>query len=173
MGGDRAVIEAVRILAGTNKFTAAWSADAEVVSVDVMARTCEVRIVSGKTANSLPGVRLMASVDDGILVVPAVGSTVVVILADQITPYVAQYSEVDTIVLRGGDLGGLVKVEDLVTRLNNLENKVNDLLTAYNSHTHPGVQSGGSSTGATTSGGGGQVTLTDRADIENEKIKQG
>lgn len=48
----------------------------------------------------------------------------------------------------------------LETEFNNLKDKFNDLVTSYNSHTHSGVQSGGSSTG-TPSG----VALPSTADI--------
>lgn len=40
------------------------------------------------------------------------------------------------IVMNGGDLGGLVKVQSLVSKLNRLENALNGLITKFNSHTH-------------------------------------
>ncbi len=43
--------------------------DAEVVSVDRGARTCKVKLVSGKSSNEIEA-RLMASVDDGAIRYP-------------------------------------------------------------------------------------------------------
>ena len=61
--------------------------DAEVVSVDRGARTCKVKLVSGKSANEIE-VRLMASVDDGAYMLPATGSTVVVALGETVQPLI-------------------------------------------------------------------------------------
>jgi hypothetical protein len=71
-----------------------------------------------------------------------------------------------------GSLGGLVKVNDLLTKINNLEYTLNALIDKFNSHTHPGVSSGSSSTAPTTSQEGGRITPTQLNEIENTKIKQ-
>lgn len=42
----------------------------------------------------------------------------------------------ESIEFNGGEFGGLVKVEELTTKLNNLENLVNSLVTKYNTHVH-------------------------------------
>ena len=73
----------------------------------------------------------------------------------------------DTITLNDGAYGGLVKVIDLVTKLNNLENKVNSIITAYNAHSHPG---NGLPTASTITG---SLIPTNRNDIENTKINHG
>jgi len=76
----------------------------------------------------------------------------------------------DTI-FNGGTLDGMVKVGDLVTKLNNLENKVNDLVTWSSTHTHTGVTPGPGSTG-TAVGVVGTLTPTQQSELENTKIKQ-
>lgn len=76
--------------------------------------------------------------------------------------------------LLDGSLGGLVKVIDLTTKLNNLENLVNDLISKYNSHTHILTLSSGTGTAAPTVTTETQtLTPTNRGDIENTNITHG
>ena len=72
-----------------------------------------------------------------------------------------------------GSYGGLVQVINLVQKLNNLENLVNDLVAKFNMHVHPGVQSGAGSTGPTVSLETGTLTPTEQADIENTEVTHG
>lgn len=172
MGGNRSIQEAIQILSGTHLADKVYFIDAIVKSVDEQARTCVVVALSGKAGNEFT-TRLMASVDDGVLIIPAVESTVVISMSDFNTPAIVQYSEVEKIVLRGGDLGGLVKVIKLTEKLNNLEELLNDLVEKYNTHTHAGVTSGSSSTAVTTAIETGIITPTQRNEIENDKINHG
>jgi len=169
---SRDIKDAINILTGNNLSDRLYFIDAEVKTVDEQARTCVVIALSGKVGNEFTA-RLMASVDDGILAVPVVGSTVVISGSDFTIPAVIQYSEIEKIVFRGGDLGGMVKVIELTEKLNNLEELLNDLITKYNTHTHAGVTSGSSSTAVTTAIETGTITPTQRADIENDKITHG
>ena len=78
------------------------------------------------------------------------------------------------ITLNNGSLGGLVKLNDLVNRLNLIENKVNSLIGKYNSHTHILTLSTGTGTAApTATTEAGTLTPTQPQDIENDKIIQG
>jgi hypothetical protein len=150
--------------------TAKLYADAVVVSVDETNRSAVVELL-GEHPVEIP-VRLMAAVDDGVLVLPEVDSTVIVALADE--PYIAMFSGVEKIILRGGQFDGLVKVADLVTKLNNLENKVNDLVSKFNAHTHVLTLSTGTGTAApTVAPVAGTLTPTQQTDLENENITHG
>ena len=168
---DRSIQESIQILSGTHLADKLYYLDCEVKSVDESKRTCVVIALSGKVGSEFTA-RLMASVDDGFLIIPVVGSTVVVSSSDFNTASIVQYSEVEKIVLRGGDLGGLVKVINLTSKLNNLENKLNSLVLKYNTHTH-NVTAVGSPTGPGLQPETGQLTPTVRSDIENTKITQG
>ena len=167
----RAIQEAIQILSGTHLADKLYFIDAEVNSVDEQARSCTVTALSGKVGSEYT-VRLMASVDDGLLMIPVVGSSVVVCSSDFVTGSIIQYSGIDHISIRGGDLGGLVKVIDLTEKLNNLENKLNSLILKYNTHTH-NVTAVGSPTGPGLQPETGTLTPTQRADIENDKISHG
>ena len=78
----------------------------------------------------------------------------------------------DGIVMNGGELGGLVKVEDVTTRLNIIEKDINALKKALTGWT-PVPQDGGSALKAgVNSWAGKSLQLSKRGDYENEKVKQ-
>lgn len=78
----------------------------------------------------------------------------------------------DGITLNGGSFGGLVKVEDLTSRLNAIENDINSLKQVF-SVWSPVAQDGGSALKANVASWAAQaLTLTKRGDYENEKVKQ-
>jgi hypothetical protein len=170
---DRSIREAIQYLAGNHRTDKVTLIDATVNSVDEAARTCECTAVTGSVGSPIPGVRLMASVDDGILVIPAVDSTVAVAMSIFTDPLIISYSEVDRIILRGGDLGGLVKVADLVSRLNLVEADINNLKSAFSAWTPVPNDGGAALKASSATWTGQQLAETIRADIENENITQG
>jgi hypothetical protein len=171
--------EAIQQLAGTKFLNVTTVALAEVISVNVAECTCQCSTISGTTTAQLITVSLMAEVEDGLLLVPETGSTVLVGYNKEILPFILMYSGLDAatfwvnnvITLKDGSLGGIPIVGALVQKINNLENKVNQLLSAYNSHVHPDPVSG--STGTTTVPVTGILTPTVRADIENLNVTHG
>jgi hypothetical protein len=167
-----AIREAINKITGNHMADRVYAVDGIVLSVNPIARVCSCEIVNGRTNAIFDEVRLMANVDDGFLISPTVGSNVTIIFSDFTLPYIAQYSGIDKIIFRGGDLGGLVKVEALTTKLNNLENKVNSLLGKYNIHVHP-VIAVGSLSGVTPLVESGILTPTIRLEIENSNISHG
>lgn len=128
----------------------------EVISVDNDTRTAVVKDVAEFTAN------LMPEVADGLMLIPAVGSSVYVLQG-----VIIGYSDIDEIWLRGTQYGGLVRVSDLVDKLNALENKVNGIINTFNLHTHAGT--GSPPTPTIT----GTLTPTQITDIENTKVQHG
>lgn len=153
-----------------------------VTEVNLSSRSCTCTPMGGSTSSDLTNVQLMAEVDDGILLVPVIGSTVIVCHAERNVPYIALFSElqkiflitVDGIQLQGGEFGGLIKIEDLVTKLNNLEQAFNDLVTKFNEHTHILTLTSGTGTAAPTVTQETTVlTETTREDIENDSITHG
>lgn len=159
---DRSIQQAIQILSGTHLADKVYAVDASVLSVDESTRTASVQIISGKATNTIT-VKLMSAVDDGLLIVPAVGSTVNVILSDFTLPYVTQYSEVDKIVLRGGDLGGLIKILQLTEKLNKLVLQVTQELPKIAA----GIATGG---GSYTPG---TLDQFNKNDYENKVITHG
>lgn len=169
---------------GSNVFSA------EVTAVDVDTRSCTVTSISDEVETEYTNVWLMPEIADGILYVPKVGSTVIIGNNADLQPYVLMWSELEKILwvadgtpiqmdkdgvkLFGDNYDGLVKVADLTTKLNNLENLVNDLITKYNMHTHILTLTVGTGTAApTTTTETDTLTPTTQSEIENTKVKHG
>jgi hypothetical protein len=169
---DRAIRDAILQITGNHLSDKVYAIDAVVISVDTTTRTCVCQAVSGRANNIFNDVRLMASADDGILIIPEIDSNVCIILSDYSEPYISQYGGIDRIILRGGDLGGLVKAAVLTVKLNNLEKLMNNLITKFNSHTH-NVTAVGSPTGPNITPEGGSLTTTTQAELENKNISHG
>lgn len=169
---DRDIRELVRHLAGTHQVDTLIFIDVEVDSVDPDAMTCQGTAITGPTGNAIADIRLMSSVDDGVLLLPTEGSTISVLMSTFAGPIMVGWSGLDKIILFGGDLGGLVKVVELTEKLNNLEKAYNDLVEKFNAHTH-NVTAVGSPTGPNIAPEGTTLTLTVRTDIENPNITQG
>lgn len=99
-----------------------------VTEVDQL--TCAVEIGDAV----ISGVRLRASLserDRQIVLVPKVGSAVTLasLSGDLNDLVVVQVDEVEKIIINGGQLGGLVNIETLTE-------KINELVDAFNRHTH-------------------------------------
>lgn len=164
---------------------------AEVDSVNEAARTCSCTLISGTSDISLTQVNLMAEVNDGLLRLPTVGSTVYILSTPGVTPWVDVFSELDKIFyvagggtfliwkdgieLMGKKYGGIPEVEALVKQINAIENLLNDIISKYNSHTHILTLSSGTGTAATTltQETGTISPVTKRADLENTKVQHG
>lgn len=141
MSADRQIAEAVQKLAGTHLTDEMYMLVCTVDAVDVDSRTCDCTAVTGTAVTDMPGVQLMAEVDDGMLYIPAVGSTVIVMYSKRNVPYIALYSELSAIYcvvgnttlditnglirFNDGAFGGLTKTLELKAQLQ----KTNDLLT--------------------------------------------
>lgn len=77
------------------------------------------------------------------------------------------------LIFNGGKNGGLPFSQPLQKSISALQKQVNDLIDRFNSHTHPGVSSGSSSTGKTITTGPAKTSeYMTLADIENKAIQQ-
>jgi hypothetical protein len=186
---SRAIQEAVQKLAGVQLRDEVYLVQCTVDSVDISKRSCTCTSVTGDAIGEIPDVQLMAAVDDGFLLVPAVGSTVFVTYSKRHSPVILLFSQLDQVLLVTGDstvtlkngllqfndgsYGGLIKINDLVSKINNLENLLNDLVSKYNTHTHTGVSTGGGTSGPTATQEASSLTPTKTSDIENSLITHG
>lgn len=187
--------EAIREYAGAGRFEVFTG---KVSAVDEGATTCEVDIEEELT---IFDVRLRAVITDdtGVWVLPKVGSFVQIAQIEGGTDFVLlRASEVDKVfvkigdktleittdgfVFNGGNNDGLVKVNELVDQLNKIEDKVNDLISKFNNHTHAITAvpttcpaGAGTATGTTSTTGTPEpttLTNTTKTDIENPDITQ-
>jgi len=139
---------------------------------------CTVESISGKATTNIENVALQADISDGELKVPVIGSTVIVAYSKYSNPFLAFVSDIESYYYYGntwqqgdGSFGGWVKVIDLVTKLNNVENLLNDLIGKYNVHTHSG---GGGPIGPPTPTEPTIISpITQRSDLENTEATHG
>ena len=129
----------------------------------VSGNLCEVEI--GNIV--IPDVRLRASEldDDGeMLVTPKVGSAVTVgsLSGDLAHLVVLQVDHIETIVINGGKLGGLINIEQLTK-------KINEFVATFNSHTHDVTVSHPGGT-FTTIKPASSASSFKKGDYEDEKI---
>ncbi len=149
----------------------------KVKAVDANARTCDVEVGGSYTRL---GVRLRAIEDGaqkGFILYPKVNSYVHISMSDgnRNIWYLSMASEVDNIELNGGQFGGLIKIQDLVDKVNRLENKVNDHINLFNAHIHdvPQAPSGTLPSAPTLSQDTPIAPLTQVSDLENPIVKHG
>lgn len=162
--------EAVRALSKTNNEINCIVCTVD--SIDTTKKTCYCLPIDESKAD-LMNVRLMADNKTGFLIIPKVGSVVIVSYISNEMTYVSMFSEVDEIQLNGDNYGGLVRIQELTDKLNNLENAFNQHLVLYNAHTHAGVTSGGSSTAVPTAVDTNVLTPTVKTELENQTVKHG
>lgn len=189
---DRGILAAVQKMTGTYNLDQVYLVTGTCTNIDEAAGTCDVEAVSGNATTLISGVKFQAAIGDGVDFIPAEDSVVKVLFSKYTTPLIVQYSDIEKmiyaanglrmdfeaaeincedIVINGGSLGGLVKVIDLTTKLNNLENKVNSIISTFNTHTHTSGGAG-SPTTPPVAPISGTLTPTQQSDIENTKIKQ-
>ena len=114
---------------------------------------------------------LNAEGNDGELRYPVIGSKVWVAISLRNEASIFQFDLLDTYILitqtltqfNDGSFGGLVKVNELLTKINRLESN-------FNSHIHSGVTTGGGVSGTVAT----PITPpTQLSDLENKKITHG
>lgn len=125
-----------------------------------------------------PDVRKRAAIgtgDDakkGIVITPVSGSSVIVSrIGDSDELFVEMFSEVESVVFNGGENEGLVKVKELTNKINALENDINNLKTAFSTWVIVPSDGGAALKLITTTWFGSQLAVTNKSDIQNEKIK--
>lgn len=206
MSIDRSIIESIQRISGSQLTDKVSFFAAIVDSVDEDSRTCTATTLNSQGEVTMENIKLMGSVDDGFLLIPALDSTIIIGYSTMNEPFVAQFSAIDKVVIivgtnnvsieitndeilienkdsklalsdslikfNEGNLGGLVKVEQILEKINNLESKVNAIITAFNSHVHTGVTTGAGSSAVSPTQVSGALTPTTKSEIENTKIVQ-
>lgn len=127
----------------------------------------------------LSDVRLKAVADGKteqvIMAIPAVGSRVLAgsLTGDYRDLAVLSLENFDTLILGGKGYGGMVKVEELVGRLNKIEKEINELKQAISAWKPVSMDGGGALLTALTKWLTVELTETKRDEIENVKIVHG
>lgn len=151
---DRSVITAIQKAAGTFKEDSVKLYVGVVKDFDEDKATCNVIIENDVV---LPNVKLQSAICDGLLIIPKKDSTVYVLTSTYNDSLIVQFSDIEKyylqvgessftifndaqsggeqIVLNDGSYKGIVKVEDLVKKINAIEDKVNAINTAIKTTT--------------------------------------
>lgn len=191
---------AIQRLAGTYDLTHKIDVYVAEVSseIDIATRTVEVKTISFDTEISIPSVKVMASIDNGIIPAPTLGSMVLVGYNLMVDPFIILCSSIDYwlvyignisykisadgIALNGDGYGGLMQIAPSITAWNNLQNDVNNLKTLFNTLSTTIVPT--STVGSpdafqalfiTTMASyiSNSIPVTSQSDIENTKVKHG
>lgn len=172
MGSEnRDLAEAIRKLSGMDDLTQSSFA-CRVSNIDTTKYTCDCAPIDGSA--DFKGVRYNANGLKGFVLEPKDDSIVIITVTSNTTAFVSMVSEVNQIYLNGDNEGGLVKVSDLVDRINDIKDVVNDLITKYNTHTHILTLSAGTGTAApTTTTEPSTIPITTVNELSNNKVKHG
>lgn len=154
MDDYRELKDRLKALGDRSRIVTIWQGKVNSVSGMV----CEVQIGS----IAVPGVRLKASElesENVMVVVPKVGTAVTIgsLSGDLSQLVVLKVDEAESVIVNGGKLGGLINI-DVLTQ------KINELISTFNSHTH--VCPNGA-TGVPVNG----AQMLSKGDYEDEKVK--
>jgi len=144
--------------------------------LEVNGEFCDLQPLDDSAA--LLDVKLIAGTSKTpLLITPVKDSVVIATFLTKDTAFVSLYSEIESVQIRGDQFGGLIKIEELVKKINTLENKLNDLITKFNSHIHittATILIGGPGVIAPPANQETPITpTTQKSDLENEAIKHG
>lgn len=95
--------DAIAQLAGTYQKDDVYMVACTVTDVNEPTRTCTCTSITGKSNTELQNVQLMAEVDDGMLLIPSIGSTIIVGYSKRNVPYIALFSQIDKVVIVTGN----------------------------------------------------------------------
>ena len=123
--------EAIRTLSGMDQLSYE-TLICKVKSVDEANFTCECEPIDGSA--DFFGVLLNADKKKGFVLVPKVGSFVVISQMSETTSCVVMVSDVSQVYIAGDENGGLVKVQILNAALNNLQTEINTLKATLSSN---------------------------------------
>lgn len=107
--------DAIAQLAGTYQKDDVYMVACTVTDVNEATRTCTCTSVTGKSSTDLQNVQLMAEVDDGMLLIPSIGSTIIVGYSKRNVPYVALFSQIDKVVIITGSSSITQTTDSIIT----------------------------------------------------------
>lgn len=149
-----------------------YSKVCKVLSVDLEERTCEVEPLAGGA--DIPAVRLQASMEQtsGLLLVPEVGSFVVITWLNKNQAFVSLASTVQEIQLNGYQYGGLIVYDKIKTEIDKNSQFLDQLKQILDSWV-PVAQDGGAALKAAWTAISSTVQTADLSDITNDTVKHG
>lgn len=120
-----------------------YSLIGKAVNVDEDKRVCDFEPIDDLATRE--GVRLQSVISEskGFVLIPKEGSNIVVSFFDSSLGFVSLTSELNKIIwdvdltqINGGKNGGLINIQPLIDKINQLENALNSHIIIFNSHIH-------------------------------------
>ena len=176
MIANRQIIESIQEIAGTRDKSIPELVICTVISVDTDSQTIDAKPLTSKSSVNFEGAFLGASEEEknnGLLYIPKIGSLVGIIQQSSIYSRVVLFSEIESINFLGGAYGGLIKIEELVKKVNAIEQDLNDLKQAFTSWLVVPSDGGGALKAITSTWSSAIITETQKSELENTKIKHG
>ena len=151
-----------------------------VSNVNESARLCDVTPNDGSPIVYNVRLQVVKDATTGFVQIPKSGTECVITFINRSTAVLVSCKEItklivdaDTIIqFNGGSLGGMVKINDLVTKLNNIETDINNLKTAFSTWVVVPSDGGGALKTITATWYSASITPTVKSDLENTKFKQ-
>lgn len=149
----------------------------KATNVSESKRTCDLEPFDETAKRS--GCRLQGdiSLQLGFVQIPKENSTIAVTFFDNQKGYVSLFAELEKIIIdtelvqfNGGILEGITKVNDVVARMNIIENDLNTIKAAFTAWLPVAFDGGASLKAITTTWFGATLTPTVKDDIEDPKI---
>lgn len=173
MGSEnRDLAEAIRQLAGIDNLISSGLI-CTVSEIDTTKYTCTCTPINGDA--EFRKVKYNANAKKGFVLEPKDGSIVIITPISDTLAFVAMVSEVEQIYLNGDNEGGLIKITDITTELNNRYTILKNIFLAIATAADTGISSAGGTPGVVTAYNAIESTLTDlnKNAYENTKVKHG
>ncbi len=184
---NRNIKEAAKSLSGTFGVDTAELVYCTVDSIDIPNCTCSCTPISGKATTGIENVLLKAEANDGFMLVPSVKSTVVVGISSLTKiPFVMLFEDIDQVIVKinntqfnisdgltkfnDGSNGGIPNVVALVSKVNALENLLNNVLNVLKATSIPLAPSGTYPFAPLYAALNDISPITARADIEDTTV---
>lgn len=121
----RPVIDLIRKISNPMALDSFWIVIGEVISVDEYERTCVVQPLNDKSEAEIPNVSLSAEANDGQILIPEVGSAVIVGRTEKFQPFIILTSDLakyilyaESIKFNGDTHGGIPIADEIASQVN-------------------------------------------------------
>ncbi len=154
----------------------------EVISIDETNMTCDVKIVSRPDRFDVRLRSIIDGQDKGILIYPKIGSKVLVGIIENNpqSSFICGFSEVDKIRLinceihlNGENHGGIVISQKIAQEINEIKQDLNVLKTIFSGWVIVAGDGGAALKAAAATWSANQLSLVNKVDLENDKVKHG
>lgn len=135
----RPVIDLIRKISNPMGLDSFWIVIAEVLSVNEDERTCVVQPINDKSEAEIPNVSLCAEPNDGQILIPEVGSAVIVGRTEKFQPFIILTSDLakyilyaESITFNGDKHGGIPIADEIAQQVNAAFNAMKTaIISAY------------------------------------------